>query len=121
LLKNAPPHDTFRCVEPQHAGRHGTNRIDRLDDSAIQPEMIFPSALPGIEQRKQIARGGHGRYVRTFISIADHAGKGKIVRTRLAAMLSAYNVIDLMGKGTVIFMKQAIFASEHRPLHYFGA
>jgi hypothetical protein len=83
--------------------------------------MIVPSVLPGIEQTDQFARRRHGGYVRTFVSIADHACIRKVVRTRVTAMLSANDVIDLMRKGTVVLMKQAIFTSERRALHYFGA
>jgi hypothetical protein len=104
LLKDAPPHHTFRCIEPQHTGRHGTHRIDRLDNGPVEPEMIVPSVLPGIEQADQIARRRHGGYIRTLVSIADHACIRKVVHSRLATMLSTNDVIDLMRKGTVILM-----------------
>jgi hypothetical protein len=36
-------------------------------------------------------------------------------------MLPANNVIDFMRKPSVILMKQAIFAPEHRPLNHCSA
>lgn len=51
LLKNTPSHHAFRCVEPKQASRDFTHQIERFDNSTIQPEMIVPLVLPGIEQR----------------------------------------------------------------------
>jgi hypothetical protein len=121
LLKNAPPHHTFRCIEPQHAGRHSAYRIDRFDNGPVEPKVIVPSVLPGIEETDQIARRRHGGYVRTFVSIANHARIRKIVRCRLAAVLPANDVIDFVRERRVILVKQTIFTPEHRPLHHFGA
>lgn len=50
LLKNAPSHQTFRCVELKHSSRDFTNLVERFDGSAIQPEMVVPQVQPGIEQ-----------------------------------------------------------------------
>jgi len=55
LLKSAPSHQTFRCVEPKHLSRNFTNQAERFDGSAIQPEMVVPPVQPGIEQRDQVA------------------------------------------------------------------
>jgi hypothetical protein len=58
--------------------------------------------------------------IRALISIAGQTRIRKIVRNRLATMLSANNVIDFMRESSVVLMKQAIFTSEHRPLNYFS-
>ena len=50
LLKNAPSHQTFRCVEPKQSSRDFTDKVERFDDSAIQPKMVVPLVQPGIEQ-----------------------------------------------------------------------
>jgi hypothetical protein len=91
------------------------------NDGPVQPKMIAPSVLPRIEQSDQIPRRRHRGYVRTFVSIADHARIRKVISSCVAAMLSANDVIDLVRKRTVILMNDAIFTSQHRPLHYFGA
>jgi hypothetical protein len=44
----------------------------------------------------------------------------EVGRGRLAAMLSADNVIDLMRKGGVILVEQATLAAELRPPHDFA-
>lgn len=83
--------------------------------------MVLPLIFPGIEQRNQVARRGQRRYVRTFVSIADHACIGEIVRHLGPAMLPADDVIDLVRKNAVIFVKQAIFTSELRAPNDLGA
>jgi hypothetical protein len=55
LLEDASSHNTFGCIEPEQASRDFTNRMERFDDRAIQPEMVRPWVLPRIEQRNQIA------------------------------------------------------------------
>lgn len=82
--------------------------------------MVLPLIFPGIEQGNQLTQYGQRCYVRTFVSIADHARVGKIVRVLRAAMLSADDVIDFVRKDSVIFVQQAIFTSESRPANYLG-
>jgi hypothetical protein len=35
-------------------------------------------------------------------------------------MLPANDVVDFMAKRCIIFMNQAVFTPEHRPMDYFG-
>jgi hypothetical protein len=35
-------------------------------------------------------------------------------------MLPASDVVDFMAKRCIIFMNQAVFTPEHRPMDYFG-
>ncbi len=50
LLKNAPSHQTFGCVEPKQSSRDFTDKVERFDDSAIKAKMVVPLIQPGIEQ-----------------------------------------------------------------------
>lgn len=83
--------------------------------------MVLPLIFSGIEQRNQLARCGQRRYVRTLVSIADHACVGEIVLHLGSAMLPADDVIDLVRKDGVIFVEQAIFTSEFRAANDLGA
>lgn len=121
LLKNHPSHHAFSDVEPQHSSRDFTDRIERFDDSAIQPKMVVPLGQPRIEQGDQIARRSNRCDIRALVSIADQTRIRKIVRDRLTTMLPADNVINLMRESSVVLMKQAIFTSEYRPLNYLSA
>jgi hypothetical protein len=40
LLKDATPHDTLCCIEPQKLGADLASCIEWLDDSPVQPEVF---------------------------------------------------------------------------------
>ena len=49
--------------------------------------------------------------VGTFVAIAKNESVGEVVKTRLAAMFAAYNVIELERKAGIVFVDQTVFTA----------
>ena len=75
--------------------------------------MIIPALMPRVEERHE--RAGF-RVKRTDIAplpcIASKASIGKVVGIRLAAMFAANDVVYLMRRVRIVFMKKAILTAK---------
>lgn len=71
----------------------------------IQPEVIRPLVLSGVEQRDQFARRRQRGDVRTLIAIADHTGVRGVARNSRTLMLLADYVVDFVRERRVVFVK----------------
>ena len=54
------------------------------------------------------------RDIGTLPRIAADASEGKVIRRRVTAVLSTDDVIDLMRRKRIVFVKQAILATPNR-------
>ena len=70
--------NTFGGVEPEHPGSNLTNWRHRLNNGAVQFEMLVPCVTPRIEKSDRLAGTIHGCDIRPFVPIAQDAGVGKI-------------------------------------------
>ncbi len=59
------------------------------------------------------------RNVRAFITIAEDAAVGQIVKTGAAAVFSTYDVIDLMSEFRPALRVKAVFAMKFGANEYF--
>jgi len=103
--------NTLGGVESEHPGSHFTHWRHRLDDGAVQFEVLVPYVTPRIEKSNWLASAIYGCDIRAFVPVAKDTGIGKIADTRRASVLPANDVIDLVRKTSAVLMYQAVFTA----------
>ena len=84
--------------------------------------MVGPSIVPGMEQREHLARSRvEGSYVGALVPVAKHAGIGQVVSCGGAAVLAAYDVVELVREAGVIIVDKAVFTTVIGAASNFGS
>ena len=82
-------------VEIQDSHGHFANLRQRVDDRAVQFEVIRPTIGSRVEEANQLARRPIDRAeIASFVSIARLAREGKVAALCCAAVLDADDVIN---------------------------
>ena len=68
-------------VQPEHPGSHFTHWRQRLDDGAVQFEVLVPYVAPGIEKSDRVTSTIYGCDIRAFVPVAKDTGIRKIANT----------------------------------------
>jgi hypothetical protein len=96
--------NTLGGVEPEHPGSNFAHWRHRLNNGAVQFEVLVPDVTSGIEKSDRVARTIYGCDVRPFVPIAKDTGVGKIANTGCPSVLHADDVIDLVRKTATVLM-----------------
>ena len=84
-------------------------------------EVISPAISSRMENARDLAGLGiDGGKISSFVPVAQHTGKGEIIRLRQAAVFSTENVVDLMGETRIVLANQAVFAAVICATNYFS-
>jgi hypothetical protein len=100
-------------------GNRGTTYGSQPDDPGpFKSKVLLPRLRARIEERNDRAVNRiNCRQVGAFTPIAFQASEREVVASRVAAMFEGDNVINMMGKGDILLMKQAILAPLPCALH----
>jgi len=110
ILQQSPLDGPLCCVEAQQTRRDFAHGLQRLNNFAIKSEMVTPQMAPGVKQWDRLTVTVQRRNIGTFVPVAKNTSIGEIARIRRATVLSAYDVINLMGKARTILVNPAVFA-----------
>ena len=106
-------------IQTQQFSRHLGLVCERNNNGAIQPKMIRPTIAPRIEKSFHASRPRrNGTNIRALPKVAAKATVRKVIPRCLSTMFPAQDVIDLMRRVGVLFMKQAVFTTKPRPIAY---
>ena len=99
-------------VEPEESRRCLSFSREWLNHGSSKHEVIRPPLAPRVKETHECAALGIQRTnIAPFPSVAPKTSVGKVPRTRLPAMFAADNVVYLMRRIRIVFVKQAILTS----------
>ena len=109
----APPlHDALVKVELQESCGCLSLKCERLDYGASKHEVVTPAVAPRVEETHEHAAQGIDRAnVAPLPRVAPNAGIREVAGIRRSAVLTANDVVDLMRRIRIVFMKQAILTA----------
>lgn len=104
--------NTLLDVKFEHSCRRPPFRCKRLDHGCPKHEVVIPMLAPRVEQGDKSAALGINRT--DIACIASKASIGKVAGIRLSTMLTADDVVNLMRRIRIAFVKEAILTSKAR-------
>ena len=109
-LRNPP-----QQIQPKKANGCSAYGSARHNLSGFESKVVVPPIPPWMEQRADSVHfKTEAGDIGTLPRVAADASEGKVVRRGITAVLSTNDVIDLMWRERIVFMKQAILAMPSR-------
>ena len=87
-------------------------RCEWLDYGATKQEVVIPAVAPRVEEAHELSTQGIDRAdVAPFPRIASNAGIREVAGIRRSAVLTTNDVVDLMRRIRIVFVKKAILTA----------
>jgi len=117
--QESPFNNTLVEIQLEKPGRCTRLRRQRLDEGSTKLKMIFPTLMPRMEQRNELSAGNVERAdITPLPCVAPKASEGKIAGLRLSTVLTADDVIYLVGRIGVVLVEKTVLTTIARALCY---